>query len=61
MIYKICKACGSDEVRVPASAVWHAANEEWVLDPYVGVDEDDLANAFCDACSAPTTLINLHE
>ncbi len=56
MRYKVCAECGSDQVRVTASAVWHAANEEWIVDPLVGVTDEDEAVAYCDTCDDSTEL-----
>ena len=47
---KVCKHCGSEEVKVDAWAKWDVKNQKWVLG-------DMYDNAVCEKCDGETIII----
>lgn len=50
-VEQVCKACGSDDVKLDAWAVWDIDKQDWVL----GYTFDD---SFCESCEGETTIID---
>ena len=51
-IKKVCKHCGSSDVRKDAWSEWDEDKQEWVL-------AEVYDNEFCYSCDADTTIIDV--
>lgn len=54
-VRKVCKHCGSDDVRKDAWAEWDEDKQEWVL-----ADVYD-SNDYCVVCEGETTIEDVEE
>jgi hypothetical protein len=51
---KVCKRCGSTDIRKDAWAIWDENSGEWILG-------EIFDNEFCEACEGETTIIDIEE